>query len=603
MAKKEIYTDMPVYPLGDFLVWEQLGQFAIEFSPKGSVAEGIAQGKPFQKILQSMSDSTRNLMEIYQRDIERAGYRVFSIKEYNDFQAVEADYGAPTKGLGFATGLIDLSRAFRYEPVHNVEGTYRTHVKQATAVAQAHKAKGFKYFKKLDKNQYTSQVHFVNGGVTRAFSELMENIVKRYEDYQTAKAAFGAGYRGAILMPVPTYGLFFYRLKDILKGHDIDLITVRRNEDGSVNEISLKAALDECRLKNTRALAYYDCNPQNPTGHVRQKAETVKIAEILQTETDSYIRDDLNLIKKIIQDPKLRRDENITRWLASIQSPYGGILILDDMAYEGLEFSSRKKPYSFAQVSSMVAQYTAVLKGVSKIGLPGARIGLVMGHANLIEPMTSRQLMEEFSASSLGVDIITARYGGQKSDQKKFRAHKEKLRRHHLRKAGIIEAFFRGLDNTDRLTPAQKNGLVQIYSRHAGIDKAESSRRLKSGLPKFTLAENMDCGFFYPIHCDSLYGMPIAFKFDDSFIINSGHIINSNTLHWVFRSFNMHTVPAVSQGCNPKAMSVRITTSLPDQELLRFYGAMREMQEYFFGKNPQAQLDLFRKNYPASAFG
>lgn len=563
-------------------------KFSIDLSAQATLAD-----------LRMISSKMHASADELRKQLKSEGVRVFPVMKHNDTQSVETDYGAPAIGLNFVADLIDPVRSFRYDPVQVVEGQYKTHVPQAIKIGKALKKLGYKIFDRYEEQIYPSQIHFVNGGITRAFRDVVDDLVKNYVEIEEVKKNYGYNQKAVFLVPVPTYGLFLHSLKQACDAAGIEIFPVRRKDNGAVDQASLNYAIKLCGEENKRILGYYDCNPHNPTGYIREKAETEDVAGILLAENDNIIARQLDQIETIVFALKstCKLDEIPKKWVMSLEQPQAGLVIIDDMAYEGLEHTGRKKPYSFGQVSLRVSERTAVLKGISKIGLPGARIGMMVAHAGLIEPHVNKQLMEEFSASTIGVDILAARFGEKSPHKKAFNAHSRKLSRAHNRQTGVVEAMFKGLENTNRLSEKEKQNFVKNYAAHSQIDTKRSREILSEGLAPFSLGEDVECGFFHRVNCDALAGHGIYVQFDDSLWPKPMNLRYSSHLYWVFRSFGMKVVAGSQQGLPDRSMQVRITTSLPEAEMFRFYDSMRNMRGYFFGENPQIQMDLFRTNY------
>lgn len=574
------------------------GQIPFEFATPKHAIDFDAKLTPSS--VQTILARLDRQAEKFRQDLENSGIRVFPVIRHNDTQSVEADYGAPVSGLAFVNDIFDPARSFRYDPVLTVEGEYKTHVPQAIEIGKALHRAGYDIFNGRDEETYPSHIHFANGGVTRAFKDITEHLIESYIAQNKIAAQYGYGQKAAFLVPVPTYGLFLHQLQQTFAGKDIDIVPVRRHDHGAVDQASLRYAIRLCREENKRIMGYYDCNPHNPTGYIREKMETEEIAGILQHEMHSILEQHLENMLSVFERLKLadKARDFPHNWLVSMELPQTGITLIDDMAYEGLEYSRKKKPYSFGQIPGLVAQSTAVMKSISKIGLPGARIGMIIAHPELIIPHAEKQLMTEFAASTFGVDILTARYGDESPHKEKFNAHIRKLSRQHNHRTGMVEAMFRGINNTDRLTAKEKSTLVRNYAAYSKIDVETSSARLSEGLAPFSLEENVESGFFHRINCDALEGHAIYAQFDTSPWAQLLDLSQGSELYWVFRSFGMKVVAGLQQGLSDRSMQVRITTSLPEAEMFRFYDSMRNMRGYFFGEKPQIQMDLFRKNYP-----
>ncbi|NBX66243.1 MAG: aminotransferase class I/II-fold pyridoxal phosphate-dependent enzyme [Proteobacteria bacterium] len=565
------------------LRWDFEGTFE---NLKERIDRGLKETGLSQMLAQLSRTSRRNDLSA-RKSIEADGHRIFRVLTKNDDISVEADYGAPAIGLNFYPELFHPTRSYRYERVRTIEGGYKTHVDQARAVGRHLKAKGYQIFNGVAADDTPSHIFFANGGVTSAFSSLIRYLVDEHKEISEARKAHNRYQKGVFLMPVPTYGLFLYSMETLLEGTDIEIRYVRRHDSGAVDQSSLKRVIDECALENKRILGYYDCNPHNPRGHIRQEQETREVAAILQAVTDSYKESDTAFLDK------MEGKDVDFKLMGHPDKPQNGIVIIDDMAYEGLEHKPEKVPFSFGQVSKQVAYQTAVLKGVSKIGMPGARIGLMVSDSQFVSVFAERQLIHEFTASSLGVDIIAARYSAGKH-QRLFASHGRALRRLHRQKSGMMEAFTDGIENTERLNKTQKKKLIADYAAHAGIDKKEAEARLKEGLPHFHISRDIDCGFFMVMNVEALRGKLISVSYDDKPRPSMSYINNGNTMYWVFKSFGVDVVPLINAGSDYRCLEARLTLSLKDQDLFTLFDRLRDMHAHFFKNEPQVQLDLFR---------
>lgn len=577
------------------------GQLCMEFTQSAYPVQidnrGDMPKQTFQELMAEITAMSQKYADILAANIEKDGHKIFHVKTENDDDSVETDYGAPAIGLDFFRSVIKPRRSFRYAKVRTIEGNMRTHHEQAQAVGEFFHDNGYHIFSDLKPDQYASQVHFMNGGVTRAFSDTIRYLIKEHQKIAPMRELIGPKETGAIIVPVPTYGLFLYILDELTEGTDIQVIGVHRHDDGSVDQHSLELTLQKCRLQNIRPLAYYDCNPHNPTGHIRTEAETRAVAKIIMDDARDRIAGEIIAMEAVMKEDEKKLP---TALVMHSEKPQVGTILIDDMAYEDLEHVD-KKPFSFAQVSKETANHTVTLKGVSKIGLPGARIGLMVAHPDLIEAMVDGQLVHEFTASSIGVDIITARYSHNKQ-RKMFLRHYDRLRKAHRTKMGVIEAFINGIDRTDKLNMFQKQKLIHDYASRFKLSYKTARTRLKTGLPNFRIPKETEAGFFMNLHAQSLYGHVLAAKTDNHMMPEARYITTSPMLHKAFKAFGIETVSAWGQGASPYSLQGRITISVRKDELLDFYDRLRTMHNYFFGPNPQVQLDLFNNNPAALKF-
>jgi aspartate/methionine/tyrosine aminotransferase len=520
----------------------------------------------------------------------------------NDRESAEADYGAPLKGLECFHEFMRPDRAFQYDPVTTVDDVHHTHIDEKLMIARNMKAEGYlSLYDWAEEQSLASQVYFANGGVTRAFSDIATHIVQTFEDRNAMAQRLGRYQSGAIIVPVPTYGLFLHKLEEIVKGTNVEIVKVRRRDNGSIDRQSLRVKLDECFEENKRVIGFYDCNPNNPTGYIRDQEETEKLATILEDFTHRQMGQDEVFLDGYKQtDGAL--DENLKKAVSLLSFYYrdytlGRPIIMDDMAYEGLELDDCKKPYSFAQSSDFIAEQTVVMKSISKIGMPGMRIGLAVADPEIIEHCLEKQLMDEFSANSLGVDILSARYGDHPKKYL-FEEHQRDLRHAHQERFLFTQAFFRGIDNVPEMTEEQSAKLVREYARNSDLSMEEAKKRLQKGLPNFSVPNRLESGFFCSISFEALDGRQIAVKYDNKRWPELYNIKSSSVLYWTLRAFKVKCVAAVQQGMTDQSLSARMTLSMNEQDFYRFYDRMSAMHTFFFGDRPEVQMDLFRTNVP-----
>ena len=575
-------------------------QYAFDFSTYTTIVE--VHDPDLAELRALASGHYKKAAMAYEQSLIDRGIPVYTVQSENDTDSVEADYGAPIIGFSDFQRVLRPDRAYRYTPVTSVNGEYHTYIDDKIAIAQQMKKEGYlSLYNWADEAEVASQIHFANGGVTRAFSDIAAHVVRKFEINNALAKKLGRDQSGAIVVPVPTYGLFLYHLSQLINGHDIKIITVRRRDNGSVDRHSLKVKLQECLDENRRVIAYYDCNPNNPTGYIRDFEETAKQASILEELTRSQHHADDQFIVSLRQKRKegdLAGPEESLLSFYYMDTVLGRPIIIDDMAYEGLEINQDKRPASFAQVSEFIAAQTVVLKGISKIGLPGMRIGLAIGDPEIIAHAFEPQLLAEFSANSFGVDVLTARYGQHPTQKDIFFKHQEQLQAAHKERFLFAKAFFKGIDHVPEMDFDARKKLVAEYASKRGLSLEEAETRLKKGLPNFYIQDDLQSGFFCTICFDSLRDRQVAIKYDQQKWPNLYDIDNSQVLFWTLRAYKIGMVAAVQQGASDKSLCARMTLSMAEKDFYRFYDQMAEMHDFFFGEKPQVQLDLFRRNTP-----
>ena len=176
--------------------------------------------------------------------------------------------------------------------------------------------------------------------------------------------------------------------------------------------------------------------------------------------------------------------------------------------------------------------------------------------------------------------------------------HQKKLRGAHLERFLFTKAFFRGIDNVPELSDKQRTKLIREYAKNSGVQKSESKKRLRRGLPNFHVPDTLESGFFCPVHCESLLGRTVAIKYDNKKWPYLMEIDSSSVLYWTFRAFKVKMVASVQQGLSDKSLTGRMTLSMNEKDFYCYFDRMTKMHDFFFGKSPEVQMDLFRHFKP-----
>ncbi len=572
-------------------------QYQLNFSGDGRIVSTSA-GQKLARVFGMISGKSRGAALAYEEALREKGIPVFQVRTENDYESVEADFGAPIHGLEFFPQVLNFEKARRYEPIHTVDESIHTHFDEKMRIAKSFKDAGYNVlFNWSEEESLAGQIHFSNGGVTKAFDDVAKVLIKEFQRINKIAKDYGRNQKGAFIVPVPTYGLFLHRLGDLIQGTDVDIVYVRRRDNGAVDRNSLKSKLQLCMEEGRRVIGYYDCNPNNPTGYIRDKDDTEKTAEILMNYREKCLQSDNSFFEQMrIIDENLEQIAAVSFYY--LDTVFGRPVILDDMAYEGLEIDKNKIPFSFAQVEDLsIAEQTVVLKGISKLGLPGVRIGMAIADPAILEPIIEEQFSSEFTANSFGVDILTARYGDHPK-KNLFDEHQDILREAHQERFAFAKAFFNGLDNVEELGQKSRKKLISEYAAFKGIAPNQAKAIIQKGLPNFRIPDKLESGFFLPVHFESLHGREIALKYDNRHWPDHVSVQSSYALYWLLKGFNVSAVAAVQQGASEKSLTARMTLSMERNDFYRFFDAMRDMHDFFFGEKPQVQTDLFRDYAP-----
>lgn len=525
----------------------------------------------------------------------------FLIKEA-DRGRLEMDYGAPAFPLEGLQQFFNLNNSRRYprlEPTGNEHyRTWSTYKDEATKIMSGLRRRGFGYWDlgipDISKD-YAKYIHFSSQGVTGCFNKLLDDTINCYDRMKRLLGDHHPYKGSAMLVPVPTYGLFLDQMRDKAGKAGIYVVTIARHENGAVNFQDLENKMELLQTAKIKPLMYYDNTPNNPTGYLRTKEETLRVADFFHKISCNMWEDYGRRLAHIHGNGFSDRQYDEIASQANI-------LIVDDMAYSGLEFSERDRSFSFGQeLCDSVTMFS-----LSKIGAPGMRAGMMIGNStateNTINRVNLEQLYTEFCATGFTVDSLCAVF--EKADGRDgfLKDHRRALRERHSFHAGLMECFFNGIDHVRTLSAAQKQDIVESYAAFKDIEPDTARTVLERGLPFFTLDKRPPSGFFYMLDCDNLRGRSIYVKNNERSGAENIEIDRSAHVNTVFEAFGIDIVPAHRMGHREDALKVRVSLSLEREDLFRFYDRMQDMQAFFLQQNPEYQLDLLRPAQAKLAF-
>lgn len=519
-----------------------------------------------------------------------------------DRNRLEMDYGAPAYPLEGLQRFFNLNNSRRYprlEPTGNEHyRIWSTYKDEAHKIMSGLRRRGFGYWDlgipDISKD-YAKYIHFSSQGVTGCFNKLLDDNIECYQRMQRMLGDHHPYKGAAMLVPVPTYGLFLDQMRDKANNAGIYVVTIARHENGAVNFRDLQDKMEILQAAKIKPLMYYDNTPNNPTGYLRTKEETLQIANFFhKISCDMWEDYGGRLVDVHGNGLSDRQHERL--------SEQANVLIVDDMAYAGLEFSERDKSFSFGQeLCDSVTMFS-----LSKIGAPGLRAGMMIGNSCATESTINRinieQVYTEFCATGFVVDSLCAVFEKREGRDGFLKDHRRNLRETHRFHASLMECFFNGIDHVKSLNGAQKKDIVESYAAFKGIEVEQAQAVLKKGLPLFTLDKRPPSGFFYMLDCSNLRGRSIFVKSDEKSSPENITINKSAHVNKVFEAFGVDIVPAYRMGHSETVLKVRISLSLEREDLFRFFDKMQDMQGFFLKQNPEYQLDLLRPVQAKLAF-
>jgi hypothetical protein len=332
------------------------------------------------------------------------------------------------------------------------------------------------------------QSYAYTNGVTDGYDSLLAIRLAQAKTYNEVTAQ---DLKPAMIMPVPTYGIFFAQPEKM----GIEIIKLEREDDGSVCPDKLLELMRGVEKKGEQQLiAYYDSNPNNPTGYVRGQEDTEKLADVL-VRYNRYKNNQKEQLLKALKRDKFRalRDTPTT------------LLAIDDMVYLGLEYTD-KKPMPFLNIEDMYDS-TVMLAGGSKIGLTGLRTGVMIGSEKYVEAYKKEKKLKQYFPSTLNMHALTPVCPSEDAHIKMRKKHLKALNTKHQFSGLLMKAIVNGIDDVD-ITTAQRDKMISLYSNIKKISPADAQGRLTKGINGINITTTPQSGFFHLIDYSAFKGMP-----------------------------------------------------------------------------------------------
>jgi|TARA_R110002126_G_scaffold13118_1_gene56262 aspartate/methionine/tyrosine aminotransferase len=332
------------------------------------------------------------------------------------------------------------------------------------------------------------QSYAYTNGITDGYDSL---LAIRLAHAKTFNKTTGTNLKPAIIMPVPTYGIFFAQPEQM----GIDIIKLQREPDGSVCPEKLLELMRSIEKKGEQQLiAYYDSNPNNPTGYVRGQEDTEKLAAVFVRYNEYKSRQKKELLLTLNRDQfRALRDTPTT------------LLAIDDMVYLGLEYTD-KKPMPFLNVSEMYDN-TVMLAGGSKIGLTGLRTGVMIGSEKYVEAYKKEKKLKQYFPSTLNMHALTPVFPSEDAHIKMRKKHLKALNTKHQFSGLLMKAIVNGLDDVE-ITTAQREKMISLYSNIKKISTVDAEERLSKGIHGINITTTPQSGFFHLVDYSAFKGMP-----------------------------------------------------------------------------------------------
>ncbi|MDP9195957.1 MAG: pyridoxal phosphate-dependent aminotransferase [Pseudomonadota bacterium] len=349
-----------------------------------------------------------------------------------------------------------LGRMRRIQDYHEHPDT----TKQRQSIAWQFRNRGF-------HPAITSHRIVLTAGTTPAYGAVLDLIRHEYMGYMIKT---GERRRPAIVMPVPNYGNFITMAE--IRGFEVIPLERDPQREWTLGSGHLHSALSILENdKDVNVVVFYDCNPCNPTGHVRGRRETVSTGTMIYSQ---------NMMQQVIHG----------------EEKHFPIRIIDDMVYDGTEYGP-EQPFSFMQMPKPQAE-TFVLFGGSKTGMAAIRTGGV-----ICSSARSARILEEFSRinsgglSAIATHAAEALFGSGPDLWQPRQQHLGHLRQEHMFGERFLRTLINGRDPSEDLSDADWRRMVDGVAAGYGVNADRAKDILAQGIHGVRIVTRPKAGFFH----------------------------------------------------------------------------------------------------------
>jgi aspartate/methionine/tyrosine aminotransferase len=507
-----------------------------------------------------------------------------------------------------ALPLTSIARhAFRMAAASNLNhyylpnGAEDSRYNRLEDIAQYFQQRGF-----LKKSFYrvSDKIVVTGGGTTEAY-ELVIRLLA--QDLKKRMALTGETIKPVIVMPVPTYGLFFNSARE----WGFELAFIERDMDekdpakyGGVDPQKLAALLADLDAQGKRVIAYYDSNPNNPLGCIRGRAETAALMSVISRHSAQQREHDNEDDKKLVEDIKRRGGtwKDMTH-LTSWHGPASRIRVIDDIVYDGLEYAGQPKGCGFAELEDDAwgspAHDTFTIAGPSKAGLVNLRAGIIISHGDALK-LRSMQHSTSYSSSSVALHAVHAYFSNNEPFISQRKKHLDRMNAQHQFGGQFMKALIDGFDSVPDLTAHSRSRMVRLLARTDNISEGEARNRLARGIKGIRVITTPQAGFFHLIDFSGLRGR--TYTYADTFL-GSGDKVETFTFKNctdIKRTFGssgkIGFAYADWMGLDPKKPIVRATFAEKPEMIIAFVNRLSRVTETLFSADRQQPA---RRNAPA----
>ncbi|QQG36220.1 MAG: aminotransferase class I/II-fold pyridoxal phosphate-dependent enzyme [Micavibrio aeruginosavorus] len=406
----------------------------------------------------------------------------------------------------------------------------------------------------------------MGGGTTEGYNLVIQLLI---QDVMAENKRLNRALKPAILMPIPTYGFFMHAPES----WGIRIVPIERHlqTGGQIKKNELVAAIRKAHAEDLRIVAYFDSNPNNPLGTIRDESVTRELADVFLALNAHYKRiDEEALVEWQKTQPAIDSDlmDGLTFKPGRIwEGPASRVRTIDDMVYDGLEYGARRA-FAFAQIPEFYKD-AITLAGPSKAGLANMRGGVVIANSNDIGQLERLRINNNYFPSRATLAALEAFYSPKEPFASVRKEHLIRMNHDHRFHGLFMKALINGLPTMPEAAEDDRRRIVETYARikSCGLQKAEE--RLSRGIGGIKVITTPEAGFFHLIDFEELRGGTYqsprhhwedAKPFTDAYslidILTTGQSIHSCNGSWM--------------GMGMDSLLTRATFAIPLKDILEY---------------------------------
>lgn len=471
------------------------------------------------------------------------------------------DAAFPFEVLGESAFQASLKDLHRYYISDLSYSAVPTPINTLTKIVPYLVRRGFLPVAHLFPQRLKHRLLLLGSGTTEGFEHVVRLLML---DIQREKRCNNHFVDPVIMMPVPTYGYFLKQAE--LWGLPYVAIPRRMNEGGTLLPQDVRAAFERLDKQGKRVVAFYDCNPHNPLGLIRHREETEALAEVFREINEIYHQRNIEHARVTVDNP------NGEPW----NGPASRLRIIDDLVYDGLEFSGQEPAFSFAQIEEMRSDVILLL-GLSKLGLAGLRAGLMIADQQFIRRSYDLQVAGSYFPNQPAIRAIEQYFRDEQPFQTWRTNHLQALTETHEFRGKLMKALIDGLDTVANLSTTDKSAMVLIVAKYHNIDHQAAAARLLRSIENVRVLSRPKAGFFHMLDFSALKGT----YFRDEFGTQVGPIEDEGMLERILSSEGFYMCFGVWTGLSKDCMLERVSFAVDTDVIIEAIDRLEELVARF----------------------